>query len=171
MWSYAPPGILPTVRSSSSVSFRVVLGKGHSSRQLPTSLFCLLRVQNCQELDPCFPLLLQSINVMPYSPRLQSHAWNIATGVGTIGLGAAFLSLCPPRHLLGHGLSHTYRFIWRIAALQIHLHDVVDQITPNSWRAVQVAELFGGSFSNIQLPLRTDSRPSLEGRMLSSRLW
>lgn len=157
MWSYALPGILPTVRSSSSVSFRVVPGKGHSSRQLSTSLLCLLRVQNCQELDPCFPLLHRSINVMPYSTRLQSHAWNIAAGVGTIGLGAAFLSLCPS-HLLRHSLSHTYLFIWWIAALQIHLHDLVDQITPNSWRAVQVAQSFGDSLSNVQFPLRTDSR-------------
>lgn len=99
------------MRSSSSVSFRVVLGKGHSSRQLPTSLLCLLRVQNCQELDPCFPLLHQSINVMPYSTRLQSHAWNIPAGVGTIGLGAAFLSLCPPPPPLGAwSLTHTGSF-------------------------------------------------------------
>lgn len=158
MWSYALPGILPTMRSSSSVSFRVVPGKGHSSWQLSTSLLCLLSVQNCQELDPGFLLLHQAINVMPYSTRLQLHAWNIVAGVGTIDLWATFLSLCPP-HLLGM-VTHTYRFIWWVTALQIYLHDLVAQITRNSWRAVQAAQSFGGSLSNVQLPLRTNSRPT-----------
>lgn len=173
MWPYPLPGILLTVKI---LFTRVVSGSSQKGAVVPCCclhLHCVcIILATVSKPDPIFLFFSQPVightilhegidTCLEYCSRNRNyrHMDNFSFFVPL----EPFLGMATP----------TYQLIWWIAALQIYLDDLADQITPNSWwqfrlRCNLVAHC--QTFSFHWGPIAGQELP-LKGRIFDCRLW